>query len=155
MSIEQEVEILRKIPLFANIDSAKLKLMCFASERLTFKPGQSLFNQGDVGDSAYIIIAGTADVIVTNKGGPLVVAQAGKNDIVGEIAILCDVPRTASVTATSELVALRVTKDLFFRMIIDFPEMGVEVMRVLAHRLEQTTAQLSRARAGQAASANG
>ena len=155
MSIEQEVEILRKIPLFANIDLAKLKLMCFASERLTFKPGQSLFNQGDVGDSAYIIIEGTADVIVANKNGPLVVAQFGKNDIIGEIAILCDVPRTATVTTTSELVALRITKDLFFRMVTDFPEMGVEVMRVLAHRLEQTTAQLTRARAGQAAPANG
>jgi CRP-like cAMP-binding protein len=72
----------------------------------------------------------------------------GKNDIVGEIAILCDVPRTATVQATSELTTLRITKDLFFRMVTDFPEMGVEVMRVLAHRLEQTTAQLREAQAG-------
>ncbi len=146
MSIEQEVEILRKIPLFANIDPAKLKLMCFASERLTFKAGQSLFDQGDSADSAYIIVAGAADVIVTT-GKPSVVAHVAKNDIVGEIAILCDVPRTATVTATSELTALKVTKDLFFRMVTDFPEMGVEVMRVLAHRLENTTADLIKARA--------
>jgi len=146
VSIEQEVEILRKIPLFANIDPAKLKLMCFASERLTFKAGQSLFDQGDSADSAYIIVAGTADVIVTTDK-PSVVAKVAKNDIVGEIAILCEVPRTASVTATSELIALKITKDLFFRMVTDFPEMGVEVMRVLAHRLEQTTADLMKARA--------
>lgn len=145
MSIEQEVEILRKIPLFANIDPAKLKLMCFASERLTFKPGQSLFDQGDSADSAYIIASGTADVIVTTDK-PTVVAKLAQNDIVGEIAILCEVPRTATVTATSELTTLRITKDLFFRMITDFPEMGVEVMRVLAHRLEQTTAQLTKER---------
>jgi CRP-like cAMP-binding protein len=145
VSIEQEVEILRKIPLFANIESAKLKLMCFASERITFKEGQSLCQQGDVGDSAYIIIEGTADVIVTNEG-PLVVAQLGKNDILGEIAILVDIPRTATVTATSELTALKITKDLFFRMVTDFPEMGVEIMRVLAQRLEHTTAQLLKAR---------
>ena len=145
MSIEQEVEILRKIPLFAKIDPAKLKLMCFASERLTFKNGQSLFERGDSGDAAYILIDGTADVIVQNDK-PSVVAQVGKNDIVGEIAILCDVPRTATVTATSELTALKITKDLFFRMVTDFPEMGVEIMRVLAHRLEQTTAQLISAR---------
>ena len=147
MSIEQEVEILRKIPLFANIESAKLKLMCFASERITFKEGQSLCQQGDVGDSAYIIIEGTADVIVTNEG-PLVVAQLGKNDILGEIAILVDIPRTATVTATSELTALKITKDLFFRMVTDFPEMGVEIMRVLAQRLLATTADLMKARAG-------
>lgn len=147
MSIEQEVEILRKIPLFANIESAKLKLMCFASERITFKEGQSLCEQGDIGDSAYIIIEGTADVIVT-RDTPLVVAEVSKNDIVGEIAILVDIPRTATVTATSELTALKITKDLFFRMVTDFPEMGVEIMRVLAQRLEATTADLMKARAG-------
>ena len=146
MSIEQEVEILRRIPLFANVEPAKLKLMCFASERITFKQGQSLFEQGDVGDSAYIIIEGSADVIV-NTEGPMVVAQLGKNDIVGEIAILVDIPRTATVTATSELTTLKVTKDLFFRMVSDFPEMGVEIMRVLAQRLESTTAALLKARA--------
>ena len=146
MSIEQEVEILRRIPLFANIESAKLKLMCFASERITYKSGQSLFEQGDIGDAAFIIIEGTADVIV-NREEPMVVAQVGKDDIVGEIAILVDIPRTATVTPTSELTALKITKDLFFRMITDFPEMGVEIMRVLAQRLEHTTVQLLKARA--------
>jgi CRP-like cAMP-binding protein len=147
MSIEQEVEILRKIPLFSNIEPAKLKLMAFASERLTFQQGQALFNQGAVGDSAYIIIDGTADISVDSPDGPVTVAQVGKDDIVGEIAILCDVPRTASVTATSQLIALKITKELFFRMVTDFPEMAVEIMRVLAQRLEHTTAQLLTARA--------
>ncbi len=86
-------------------------------------------------------------MIIQTPEGPLKVASLDRNDIVGEIAILCDVPRTATVTATSELTTLKVTKDLFFRMVTDFPEMGVEVMRVLAHRLEQTTAQLMAARA--------
>ena len=146
MSIEQEVETLRRIPLFANVEPAKLKLMCFASERITYKSGQSLCEQGDIGDAAFIIIEGTADVIVTREA-PMVVAQVGTDDIVGEIAILVDIPRTATVTATSELTALKITKDLFFRMVTDFPEMGVEIMRVLAQRLEQTTAQLFKARA--------
>ncbi len=146
MSIEQEVEILRRIPLFANVEPAKLKLMCFASERITYKSGQSLFEQGDIGDAAFIIIEGTADVIV-NREAPMVVTQVGKDDIVGEIAILVDIPRTATVTPTSEVTALKITKELFFRMITDFPEMGVEIMRVLAQRLEQTTAQLLKARA--------
>jgi CRP-like cAMP-binding protein len=150
MSIEQEVEILRKIPLFANVEPAKLKLMAFASERMTFKSGQVICGQGDPGDSAYILIDGTAKVQVDTPDGPLTVATMHRNDIIGEIAILCDVPRTATVIAESELVTLKVTKELFFRMVTDFPEMGVEVMRVLAHRLEATTAQLMAARAGNA-----
>ena len=147
MSLEQEVEILRKIPLFAKIAPAKLKLMAYASQRLTFKVGKSLVKQGDSGDSAFIIIEGTADVVVNTPDGPVTVASMGRNDIVGDIAILIDIPRTATVTATSELVALKVTKELFFQLVIDFPEMGVEIMRELAHRLVQTTAQLTEARA--------
>jgi CRP-like cAMP-binding protein len=95
------------------------------------------------------VLEGSADVRVTGDSGEAItVAQVGANDIVGEIAILCDVPRTASVVATGELTTLRITKELFFRMVHDFPQIGVEVMRVLAHRLETTTRQLRAARGG-------
>jgi len=147
MSIDQEVEILRRIPIFAKIDPAKLKLMAFASERVTYKSGQALFKQGEIGDSAFIVLQGTAEVLINGPKGPLRVASLSENEIVGEIAILCDIPRTATVQAVTELVTLKITAELFFRMLMDFPEMGVEVMRVLAHRLEQTTAQLREARA--------
>ena len=147
MSIEQEVEILRNIPMFAKIDPAKLKLLAFASERISFKPGQDMFCQGDAGDAAFIVVAGSADVLVETPGGALKVAELSRNDIIGEIAILCDVPRTATVRAAGELIALKISKDLFFRMVTDFPDMGIEIMRSLAHRLENTTAQLREARA--------
>ena len=145
MSLDQEVDILRKIPLFANVDPPKLKLMAFASERLTFKPGEAVVRQGEPGDAAYVIIAGTADVIVQTPSGPLTVAAMKCNDIVGDIAILIDVPRTATVTATSELVTLRLTKELFYQLVTDFPEIAIQIMRVLATRLENTTTQLREA----------
>jgi CRP-like cAMP-binding protein len=116
--------------------------MAFASERVTYKPGQLLFKQGERGEAAFIVLQGTADVLIDADEGLLRVASLSENEIVGEIAILCDIPRTATVRAATELTTLRITADLFLRMLMDFPEMGVEVMRVLAHRLEQTTAQL-------------
>lgn len=147
MSLNEEVELLRNIPLFAKIEPSKLKLLAFTSERLTFKPGEVLFRQGDPGDAAYIVVSGNADVIVNTPNGPLRVAVIGKNDFVGEIAILCDVPRTATVTATTELTTLRIAKELFFRLVTEFPQMAVEIMRVLAQRLEKTTADLREASA--------
>ena len=65
--------------------------------------------------------------------------------MVGEIAVLCDVPRTATVKALTELVALRITKDMFLQMIAEFPDMAIEIMRHLARRLEETTDRLRRA----------
>jgi CRP/FNR family cyclic AMP-dependent transcriptional regulator len=148
MSLDQEVDILRRIPLFANIDPAKLKLLAFASQRLTYKPGQALFRQGDAGDAAYILIDGGAEVVIEKGAGDeLVVAQLDRNQIVGEIAILCDVPRTATIRAKGQLTTLRITKEVFLRLMRDFPDIGMEVMRTLAHRLEQTTQQLTAARA--------
>lgn len=146
MSINEDVDLLRRIPMFAKVEPAKLKLLAFTSERVTYGEGQELFHQGDNSDAAYIIVAGTVDVMVDSPRGPLTVAQLGSNEFVGDIGILCDVPRTATVRAASQVTTLKITKELFFRMVTDFPAMGVEVMRVLAHRLEQTTAQLREAR---------
>ena len=148
MSLTEEVELLRNIPLFCKIEPSKLKLLAFTSERLTFAQGQDLFRQGDIGDAAYIIVAGNAEVIVDTPDGPLTVARVGKNDIVGEIAILCDVPRTATVTASSELTTLRISKELFFQLVAEFPQMALEIMRELAARLDRTTAQLRAAVSG-------
>ena len=146
MSLNEEVELLRNIPLFCKIEPSKLKLLAFTSDRLTFAEGQDLVVQGDAGDSAYVIMDGTADVIVNTPDGPLKVAQVGKNDIIGEIALLCDVPRTATVRAKGELITLCITKELFFQLVTEFPQMAVELMRELASRLEKTTAQLTEAR---------
>jgi len=109
MSLSQDVEVLRTIPLFAKIEPSKLKLLAFTSERLEFMDGDELFHQGDVGDAAYIILEGAADVMVDSPNGAVKVARLKRNDIIGEIAILCDVPRTATVVAASDLATLRVS----------------------------------------------
>jgi CRP-like cAMP-binding protein len=142
MSLKEEVELLQRIPFFTNVEPAKLKLLAFTSERVAFDAGQILFRQGDMGDAAYIIIDGEAEVLVNAPGGEVLVATLGKNDFVGEIAILCDVPRTATIRARQRLVTLRISKELFLRLITEFPSMAVAMMRELAHRLEMNNQKL-------------
>ena len=136
MSLREEVELLQRIPLFANVEASKLKLLAFTSERIAFETGQVLFRQGDTGDAAYIIIEGEAEVLVNGPTGPIQVALLGRNEIVGEIAILCDVPRTATIKARQRLVCLRISKELFLRLINEFPQIAVAVVRELASRVE-------------------
>jgi CRP/FNR family transcriptional regulator, cyclic AMP receptor protein len=143
MSLNEEVDTLRRIPFFAGIEPSKLKLLAFTSERAVFQAEEILFHQGDAADSAYIIVAGEVAIDVESPGGGSTrVAKLGKDQIVGEIGILADVPRTATVTATAPTTTLKISKELFFRMVSDFPTMAVEVMRVLAHRMETTNALL-------------
>ena len=147
MTLQKDVEVLRNIPLFKKIEPAKLKLLAFTSEHVEFIAGEPLFHEGDVGDAAYILLEGEADVVVETPGGEMRVATLGQNDIVGEIAILCDVPRTATIIAKTRLVTLRVSKDGFFNLVTQFPTVGVEIMHELASRLHQTTQQLGDATA--------
>lgn len=143
MTLQQDVDVLRKIPIFAKIEPARLKLLAFTSEHLEFMPGDALCRQGEPGDAAYIVLDGEAEVLVNSERGPMRVAHIGRHDIVGEIAILCNVPRTATVVATTPLTALRVSKDGFFNLVTQFPQVAVEVMHELASRLIQTTSRLT------------
>jgi CRP/FNR family cyclic AMP-dependent transcriptional regulator len=142
MSLQRDVEVLRNIPLFAKIEPAKLKLLAFTSEHIEFIGGDDICREGEVGDAAYILLEGEADVVVRTDKGSVTVARVKKNDIVGEIAILCDVPRTATVTATGRLIALKISKDGFFNLVQQFPQVAIEVMHELAERLHHTTQQL-------------
>jgi CRP-like cAMP-binding protein len=147
MILKDEVELLRRVPLFAGVEPTKLKLLAFTSDRMSFEAGQILFEQGDAGDAAYVVLNGSAEVLVNRAGSQIKVADLEKNAIVGEIAILCDVPRTATVRAHDRLETLRISKDQFLRLLAEFPDMAIEIMRVLADRLGRTTAELSEARA--------
>lgn len=149
MSLAEEVDVLRQIALFERMEPPKLKLLAMTSDRVTFRPGQSMMRQGDDGDAAYVVITGTADVLVNTPNGPLKVAELGAGQIIGEIAILVDIPRTATVEAQGELVALKVSKDNFLRLLNNSAQVGIEIIRVLAGRLENTTQQLREAIANQ------
>jgi CRP/FNR family cyclic AMP-dependent transcriptional regulator len=145
LSLLQEYELLRRVPVFAEIEPAKLKLLAFMSERVGFDPGKTLCRQGEAADAAYLIIEGEADIIIETPTGPITVATLGANDIVGEMGILGDAPRNATVSAKTRLVALRIAKDPFMRMVREFPTMAVSIMRELAHRLDLNNHQLTAA----------
>jgi CRP/FNR family transcriptional regulator, cyclic AMP receptor protein len=153
MSIKEETDALKRIPLFAKLDPAKLKLLAFMSQRLTYEPGQAIFAQGDAGDAAYIVLDGEAAVLIDTTSGPAEIARAGKNEIVGEIAIICEVPRTATVRAAGAhpLVCLKIEKDDFMALVNEFPSMGLEIMRELARRIVKTNSQLRMAMAAKTA----
>ncbi len=147
MLLNEEVELLRKVLLFSGIEPAKLKLLAFTSERVHFIKGQSLMQQGEMGDAAFLILSGDVDVLVDTGSGPVKVAGVGRNGFVGEMAILRDQPRTATVTAANDVNTLKITKESFFLLIEENPEIAVELMRILAQRLERTTIDLTSARA--------
>ena len=144
MTLETEVQSLRQVPMFRDIDPARLKLLAFTSERVNFAEGQKFFQQGDAADAAYVVLQGKADVTIDSPGGDIKVAELGQNAIVGEMGILSDSPRSATIVAAAPTTALRIDKRVFVELLTQFPQMSIAVMRELASRLEKMNTQLAR-----------
>ncbi len=143
MNLNEEVEVLKGVPIFAKMEPAKLKLLAFTGERMTFGAGQEVCHQGDLG--------GAADVLLDTEKGQIRVAEIKKNGFFGETAILLAAPRNATIKASESLLTLKISKDMFYSLVADVPQMAIEVMRELAHRVEETNKKLSEATAKLAA----
>ena len=147
MSLEEDALALARVELFTNVAPKRLKLLALASSRVLFEGGQALCVQGEEGDEAFILISGEAEVTIEGTSGATVVARLKANDVVGELAILRDMPRNATVTAVTDVATLRIGKQDFINLLKEFPEVSIEVTRSLAERLVRTTTELANARA--------
>ena len=142
MDISQETQYLQKIPLFSKIGTARLKLLAFASERQVFQAQECLIQEGEIGTCAYVILRGQVEVTIQRTTHVHQIALLGDGEIIGELAILCESPRIATVCALTEVDTLCISKETFLEMIQEFPDMAQEVIRVIAHRLSQAVLQL-------------
>jgi CRP-like cAMP-binding protein len=145
MSLHQECQMLRNVPMFAGLDGSKLKLLSFASDRVSFMPGEEFIHQGERGEDAYLILDGTAEVVVETNHGEVAMSEMGSNHLVGIIAVLHNGLRTATVRAKTDVVCLKLPKDVFFHLIRDLPDFALAVMRELADTVDRTTLQLREA----------
>ncbi|MGV6871440.1 cyclic nucleotide-binding domain-containing protein [Pseudochelatococcus sp. B33] len=143
MNLNAEAQALRQVPMFRNIDMSRLKLLAFTSERVRVPAGHVLFRRGDASDAAYVILEGEAEVFIDTPAGPLKVTEFHPHDIMGEMGVLAETSRSASVRAKTDLLALRIDKQVFLDLLQQFPQIAIDVMRELAHRLERTTDRLA------------
>lgn len=143
----EEIRVLRSVPIFSDLDTARLKLLAFTGERVAFAAGDVLFRQGDESDAAYVLLSGTADVVIAaGDGGPVRVSSLAQNAIVGEMGLVTDDPRSATVVATSAIDALKLRKDVFLALLAEFPKMALSVTRLMVRRLRDnaSTSQFER-----------
>jgi CRP-like cAMP-binding protein len=144
MSLETDVKFLRKIPIFSHLDPSKLKLIAFTSERLSYAPDEIVVNEGEEGESVFIILEGDSVAYTMCQGKRLKLADIKQGEILGEISVLCDIHRTATVVAKTDLTILSLSRELFFRLIREVPDLSIEIMKSLARRLVNTTNQLKK-----------
>lgn len=126
-----KIDLLAKVPLFAGCSKADLQRIAEIADELDLGDGATLIREGERGREFLVIVDGT--VKVTRKGRKLRDLSAG--DFIGEIALVADVPRTATVTATSPVRLLVVTDRAFRGLLERTPSVATKVLQSLGERL--------------------
>jgi len=139
-----EIEALRAVPMFSTVDSTRLKLIAFTSDRVAFVPNQVLFHQDDPSDSAYVLLDGDADVFLETKAGPLHLTAIGPHSIVGEMGVVTGAGRSATVVARTEVNAIRLSRDVVLGLIGEFPQIALAMLRDQIRRTVHADARLAK-----------
>jgi predicted CoA-binding protein/signal transduction histidine kinase len=106
-------DFLRKVPLFADLPEADLNRLCEMVEQVQLPAGQELFAEGSRGDRAYVIESGELEVIKNSSGRPVLLDLRRAGDVIGEIALLEDTPRTATLRARTDSSLLAINQEQF------------------------------------------
>lgn len=124
------------------METSKLKLLAFASEIVSFDTGDTVFQSGESADYAYVIMNGSVDIITETDSGPVIVGTLTQNQLIGELGLLNNAPRNATLVANDSLKAMKITGEMFFRILRENSEVALDVIRMLSDKLSSTHAKL-------------
>ena len=127
----RKVELLRRVPLFAGCSKKELEHVARIADEIDFKAGKTLITEGAPGREFFVLADGTAEI--SRKGKKI--DSAGPGDFFGEMALLADQPRNATVTTTSAVDALVINARSFRGLVEANPLIALKVMRAVADRL--------------------
>ena len=151
MKPSENIEILKDIPLFKDLNNAEKKKLVSICQKVGFREGETIFEAGDTGDALYVIRAGKVGVIKPGTEGEReeVITELEPGDIFGEMALFERMPRSASIRGTQDGKLFRIKKEYFDRFIEEDHELALKIYKrinvILCHRLRETTEHLAAA----------
>ena len=131
MATREKVRLLASVPLFSELSRRELEAVAGAAKEVTHAAGDVLARQGDRGVGFFLITDGTANVTVGDHQR----ARLGPGDYFGEIALLDEGPRSATVTAASDIKMLGLTAWVFKGLVEQNPSIALKLLKVLAQRI--------------------
>lgn len=147
MTMADIIATLRRNPIFRQVREDRLRFIVLSGAEQRLAPGETLFQRGEEGDAAYVVLSGAVRPVIAANGREVGLARLGPGELFGEVAVLCDRPRTAGVVAEGDTVILRIEATELRALLAEFPDLALELIRSLASRLERTSADFAAAQA--------
>jgi HEAT repeat protein len=140
MSEVERVLFLRKVPLFAELAPQDLRRVAAVADERAFIDGETIAGQGEPGEELHIVVDGEVRVLRSDPvtGSDVELARRTQGDVVGEMALITQEPRMASLVASGEVRTLRVGRKEFEGVLRERPDTAIAVIRVLSLRLVES-----------------
>lgn len=136
-------DVLRQVWLFSGLTEEQLNAISSFTFQKTFDPGETIVEEGHTGNGLYIVMSGHVEVV---KGlgteSARVLAKRGPEEVFGEMALLGEWPRTASVLAVDQVECLGLDRWVFLTQLERQPQLGIRMLQILAQRLRESDARL-------------
>jgi CRP/FNR family transcriptional regulator, cyclic AMP receptor protein len=133
MASNTKTDQLKGVQMFSSCTDKELAQIARACDELTVEPGANLVEEGAVGDDFYLVGTGEAEV---TRGGR-VVAMLGPGQYFGELSLLDDAPRNATVTATTPMSLIRLRRREFSAVLDSWPGVAHKLLQQMARRLRE------------------
>lgn len=137
------IDLLAHVPLFHQLSEEDLARIAEATHPVSFGTGDTIVEIGDPGRSLYILTSGTVQVLYPARSADFELARLGPGDFFGEMALLNDKPRSATVRAVDDVEALVLDKDDFRRLILESPVLALRLMEAMSMRIRNADEQIS------------
>ena len=137
LSVIERVLFLRKVSLFADLSAADLERVAQLVEERGYADGEVIAGEGEVGEELHIVIEGVIRVVQGEEGSERELARRSAGDVVGEMSLIAQAPRIASLIADGPVRTIRLGRHEFASMLRERPGVALGVMRVLVQRLAE------------------
>jgi CRP/FNR family cyclic AMP-dependent transcriptional regulator len=138
MAHEENKAFLRRVPLLSALNEQQIESLAAASARRNFPKGRTIVSEGEPSQSLYILLSGRAKVQRSDsEGKEVILAVLGSGDFFGEMSLIDDAPRSASVITIESCDFMSIAKESFKAMLLQSNEMCMQVMRGLVRRLRE------------------
>jgi signal transduction histidine kinase len=135
-------DVLQRFELFAGLPSEDLEQLSASTEPVALEAGAVLIEEGAAGDAAYVVIDGEFEVVKKSGNQNIVIAVREGGEVFGEMALLDQAPRTATVRATRDSHVLKIRGDAFHEMLAHSPTAAMTILQTVSKRLRQNEALL-------------
>jgi len=138
-TLSHEAESLKRVALFKRLESEELENLAAAVDQVSYKSGETIFNESDRGDALYVIDSGSVRIWVLDEDiKPVTLAELKEGDFFGELAVLDRGPRSSNATAITDTELHRLSSDDFQSFLLQHPETSIDVICEIGARMRQT-----------------